>query len=56
VIHAYEGDGKSTKYTTLGPRFEDSFCGNILILKQILSYNAVENVTIFDASERYASC
>lgn len=48
-VHAYEGSGDQTKYTILGPRFEDSFCGNIPILKQILEYNDIRNVEIFDA-------
>jgi hypothetical protein len=48
-IHAYEGDGSSTKYTILGPRFQDSFCGNIAILRRILEFNGLNNVTIFNA-------
>ena len=48
-FHAYEGDGSSTKYTLLGPRFSDSFCGNTKLLKSILAYNGISNVTIFDA-------
>lgn len=50
-IHAYEGEGSSTKYTKLGPRFEDSFCGNIDMLRHVLEFNAVDNVTIFNASD-----
>jgi SAM-dependent methyltransferase len=50
-MHAYEGEGKNTKYTLLGPRFNDSFCGNIRMLKYILDYNEVHNVTIFDAKD-----
>jgi hypothetical protein len=48
-IHAYEGNGRTTKYTILGPRFEDSFCGNIPVLRVILEYNGVSKVTIHDA-------
>jgi hypothetical protein len=51
TLHAYEGDGDSTKYTILGPRFEDSFCGNIPILREVLDFNGVRNVTVFNASE-----
>ena len=50
-IHLYEGDGNTTKYTTLGPRFEDSFCGSIALLRSVLEYNGIHNVTIFDAKE-----
>jgi hypothetical protein len=50
-IHAYEGNGETTKYTLLGPRFEDSFCGNIPLLRQILDFNAVRNVTLFNAQD-----
>ena len=50
-IHLYEGDGDRTKYTTLGPRFEDSFCGNIKILRHVLHYNGVQNTTIVDAKQ-----
>jgi|SRR5215469_13480036 len=49
-LYAYEGNGRSTKYTSLGPRFEDSFCGNIAMLSHVLRYNGVSNVTVYDAS------
>ena len=48
-LHAYEADGKKTKYTINGPRFEDSFCGTISELRRVLDHNAVTNVTIHDA-------
>jgi hypothetical protein len=48
-LHAYEGEGKTTKYTMNGPRFEDSFCGNISELRRVLDYNGIANVTIHDA-------
>jgi hypothetical protein len=48
-LHAYEADGKTTKYTLNGPRFEDSFCGTISELRQVLDYNGITNVTIHDA-------
>jgi hypothetical protein len=54
-IHAYEGDGSATKYTLLGPRFSDSFCGNIGLLKSILFYNGIHNVTILDAKDMQLS-
>lgn len=50
-IHAYEGEGNSTKYRMLGPRFEDSFCGNINMLRHVLEFNAIKNVTIFNARD-----
>jgi hypothetical protein len=49
-LHAFEADGKSTKYTDKGPRFADSFCGTISELRRVLDYNGVQNVTIHDAS------
>jgi hypothetical protein len=48
-LHAYEGDGESTKYTLNGPRFDDSFCGTISELRRVLNYNGITNVTIHDA-------
>jgi len=50
-IHAYEGDGSTTKYTILGPRFEYSFCGNIGMLRHVLRFNGINNVTIFNARD-----
>jgi SAM-dependent methyltransferase len=50
-FHAYEGEGRKTRYTTLGPRFEDSYCGNLSMLRYVLQYNAIQNVTIFNAKE-----
>jgi hypothetical protein len=47
-IHAYEGEGSTTKYTILGPR-SDSYCGNINVLRYVLNYNRIRNVTIFNA-------
>lgn len=49
AVHLYEGDGDAAKYTLLGPRFRNSFCGNIKVLTETLEYNAVRNVTVFDA-------
>jgi hypothetical protein len=50
-IHAYEGQGDSTKYTLLGPRFEDSYCGNLNALQTVLAFNGVGNVKVFNARE-----
>lgn len=50
-LNAYEGDGSATKYRLMGPRFEDSFCGNLNLLKQVLDFNEIRNVKIFDANK-----
>jgi len=50
-IHAYEGEGSTTKYTMLGPRFEDSYCGNLSALRYVLEFNAIRNVTVFNARD-----
>ncbi len=51
LFHLFEGTGTKTKYTILGPRFEDSFCGNIPLLRQVLEFNGIRNFKIFDAAE-----
>ena len=48
--HLYESSGESTNYTKAGPRFDDSFCGSLDHLKNLLAFNEVENIEIFDAS------
>ncbi|MHC4548705.1 MAG: hypothetical protein ACYTEZ_07990 [Planctomycetota bacterium] len=50
-IHAYEGEGKATRYTLLGPRFEDSFCGNIAMLQYVLEHNGIRNVIVHNARD-----
>ena len=50
-LHAYDGDGTHTRYTIQGPRFTDSFCGNLTQLRQVLDFNNVANVTLFDAHQ-----
>lgn len=50
-LHAYDGDGTRTRYTIQGPRFTDSFCGNLTQLRSVLDYNAVPNVTLFNAHQ-----
>jgi hypothetical protein len=49
-FHAYEGDADGTKRTMPGPRFEDSFCGNIPMLRHVLDFNGLGDVTIHDAA------
>ncbi len=49
-FHLYEGEGEKTKYTVLGSRFDDSFCGNISVLKRFLEYNGLNNYKIFQPS------
>lgn len=54
-FHLYEGSGESTKYTKAGPRFDDSFCGTISVLDEVLEHNlgeeGMETVEIFDAAD-----
>ncbi len=45
----YEGEGTRTRYTTLGPRFRDSFCGNFKQLRTVLEFNGVKRHRLFDA-------
>lgn len=49
-FHLYESSGDSTRYTRAGPRFDDSFCGNLDLLRKLLEYNGVEAYEIFDAT------
>ncbi len=51
ALHAYDGDGSRTRYTIQGPRFTDSFCGNLAQLRHVLAFNGVGNVTLFDAHQ-----
>ena len=50
-IHAYEGEGSSTRYTQMGPRGDDSYCGNIPVLRSVLEFNGIRNVRVFNAAE-----
>lgn len=50
-FHLYEGSGSETRYTRSGPRFEDSFCGDLEALETVLRYNGMERFRIFDAHE-----
>ncbi len=54
-FHLYESTGTSTKYTKAGPRFDDSFCGNLEVLRAILAFNEIENFEVFDAQSMGAS-
>jgi SAM-dependent methyltransferase len=47
----FEGNGTRTKYTIGGPKFEDSFCGNIALLKELLAYNGIDSYRILDAAD-----
>jgi SAM-dependent methyltransferase len=48
-IHAYDGEGSTTKYTILGDRFEDSYCGNLSMLRSVLEFNNIRNIRLFNA-------
>jgi hypothetical protein len=51
-FHLFDGNGTSTKYKyKRGPRFEDSFCGNLKLLSTLLDYNGLTNYKIIDAQE-----
>jgi len=50
-FHLYESSGESTRYTKAGPRFDDSFCGNLEALRRVLAHNEIEQYEIFDAAE-----
>jgi len=50
-VHAFEGEGDQTHYTMQGPRLDDSFCGNLSVLQQLLEYNDVHNVKLFNARD-----
>lgn len=50
-FHLYESTGSTTKYTKAGPRFDDSFCGTLDILRKVLAHNEATEVEIFDAGE-----
>lgn len=51
MLHGFDGDGSRTRYTIQGPRFADSFCGNLEQLRLVLDYNGLQNVTLHDAKE-----
>lgn len=50
-FHLYESSGNSTRYTKAGPRFKDSFCGNLEALQRVLDHNGIEEFEVFDAAE-----
>ncbi len=47
----WESTGRSTRYTQAGPRFSDSFCGDLAALEALLEFNRIERYRIFDAAE-----
>ena len=51
TLEGPEGSGKTTRYTRAGPRFDDSFCGNLEVLEQMLRFNEIEGYKIFDAAD-----
>lgn len=50
-LHLYEGAGEATRYTQAGPRFGDSFCGDLDALTAVLRFNEAHSWRIFDAAE-----
>ena len=55
-IHLFDADGAATKYKQkfydAGKHaLEDSFCGNLGLLRSLLDYNEVSKYTIFDARQ-----
>ncbi len=46
----FDATGSDTKYELMGSRHEDSFCGNLDVLRRCLEFNGVRNVRILDAS------
>ena len=53
VFMPMKGTGATTKYTYLGPKFVDSFCGKHITGTEttILEFNRISGVTIFDAAQ-----
>lgn len=47
----YDATNSKTNYSVLGKRADDTFCGNIQILKRILEYNKITRYQICDARE-----
>lgn len=47
----YEGEGRKTRYTSMGPRFRDSFCGDFEALQRVLDFNGIQGARILDAKE-----
>ncbi len=48
-FHLYEGEGPRTRYTRLGRRSSDSFCGDLAGLARVLEHNGIGDFEIFDA-------
>ena len=51
MFHLYESTGLDTRYTKAGPRFDDSFCGDLEVLETVLGYNEAQAYEIFDAAQ-----
>ena len=49
LFDLYEGDGTKTRYTVMGPRTEESFCGSIDQLERVLRHNEVTGWQVHDA-------
>ncbi len=49
MFSLYEATGLHAKYSVLGAREKDTFCGNIPILEQVLAYNGLTRYQIHDA-------
>ena len=47
----FDATGADTKYELLGNRYDDSFCGNLPMLRACLDYNGVGNTRIIDAAQ-----
>ena len=50
-FHLFEGKGTTSKYTSMGPRSVESFCGSPEWLTRCLEYNGVERYTLHEALE-----
>jgi len=50
-FHLYEGNGPKQKYPLLARRRHDSFCGDLVALRQVLEHNEITDYEIFDAGE-----
>ncbi len=46
----FDATGHTTKYELEGSRYEDSFCGNLDVLRRCLEFNQVRDFSIINAS------
>jgi hypothetical protein len=49
MFDLYEATSLQAKYSVLGPREKDTFCGNIPLLERVLAYNGLTRYQICDA-------